>query len=119
MSAHDLNLIGPLTLAAGASSTIIKLDPTRNEDICATLIAGNLPAAATVTVALIQAKSLSIGGVEENPTTVFADADRVALTVFTAPAAAIWSLNAVIPGRYTHMKITNGSANTQKFTAIL
>lgn len=119
MSASDLNLIGPLTLAAGASSTIIKLDPTRNEDICATVVAGNLPAAATVTIHLIQAGSLSMNGADENPTTVFADANRVATTKFTAPAAAIWSLNAVIPGRYTHMKITNGSAATQKFTAII
>lgn len=119
MSAPDLNLIGPLSLAAGATSSIIKLDPTRNEDICATVIAGNLPAAATVTIELIQAKSLSMGGEDENPTTVFGVANRVASTVFSAPAAAIWSLNAVIPGRYTHMRIINGSAATQLFTAIL
>ena len=119
MSASDFNLIGPLSLAAGASSSIIKLDPTRNEDICATVIAGNLPAAATITLSFIQAKSLSMGGAEENPTTVFADANRVTTTVFSAPAAAVWSLNAIVPGRYTHMKITNGSAATQTFTAIV
>lgn len=119
MSPSDLNLIGPITLTTGATSNIIKLDPTRNEDICATVIAGNLPAAATITISLIQAKSLSMGGETEDPAAVFADSSRVATTVFVAPAAATWSLNAVIPGRYTHMKITNGSAATQKFTAII
>ena len=119
MSIADMQLVGPLSLAAGASSSIIKLDPTRNEDICATIIAGNLPAAATVTLSFIQAGSLSVNGASEDPATVFADADRVTTTVFSAPAAAIWSLNAVVPGRYTHMKITNGPVNTQKFTAII
>ena len=119
MSSADLKLIGPITLLTGATSDIIKLDPTRNEDICATIVAGNLPAAATVTISLIQAGSLSVNGVEEDAATVFADTSRVATSVFSAPAGATWSLNAVLPGRYTHMKITNGSAATQKFTAIV
>jgi hypothetical protein len=119
MSAADLQLIGPLTLATGVTSRIIKLDPARNEDICATVTAGNLPAAATVTIQLIMAGSLSMNGVNEDPATVFGVADRVASTVFSAPAAAIWSLNAVLPGRYTHMRIINGSANTQTFMAIV
>ena len=114
-----MTLVGPISLTTGASSSIIKLDPMRNKDICATVIAGNLPAAATVTISLIQAGSLSVNGTEESEATVFADSSRVAITVFKSPDGAVWSLNAVIPGRYTHMKITNGSANTQKFTAIV
>ena len=119
MSAPDMQLIGPLSLTTGASSSIIRLDPLRNEDICATVIAGNLPAAANVTLSFIQAGSLATNGTAEDAATVFADTNRVASTVFSSPTGSAWSLNVVVPGRYTHMKITNGSANTQTFTAII
>lgn len=113
----DFNFIGPEVVATSSTSGIIKLDPARNKDIAATVIAGNIAAADTVTIELIHCKSLSVGGEAEDPATVFATANRVASTTFSG--SATWSLNAVIPGRYTHMRVKNDSAtNTLTFTAL-
>lgn len=119
----DFQLKGPISIAVNANSGIIQLDPARDWDIAATIIIGGLAAADVIFVDFIQCASATLPGsstnVSEDPATVFADADRVATSKFASPDAAAWSLNAVIPGRYTHMRIRNPAGNSKTVKATM